>query len=423
MKEEFLQFIWQTSLFKNNALKTFDGKPIQVIKPGTLNKDSGPDFFNSRLMIDNMIWSGNVEVHITSSEWMQHGHQFDAAYNNVVLHVVYEHDQEIVNQLGKSIPTLELRSIIPPGVIARYNHLYQNQHWIACEQMIGEVDKEKLAPFIYKLFVERLEDKTRFIMQDLKQNQHHWEKTFYEYLARNFGFKTNSLPFHVMAKSLPMQIIAKHRSNLLQLEALLFGQAGMLNGNFEESYPNQLKKEYQYLKKAYQLEPIHQELWKFATMRPANFPTIRIAEFAQLVHQANGLFSKCMEIRSMDEMERLFNLSLNEYWQHHYQFDQVVVKKEKRLGRCSIENIFMNTIAPFMFAYGKEKLEYNLCDRSIQIMESIPAEVNGISKNWINLGFEMNNALKSQAFIQLKNMYCTPKKCLSCSIGNQILQQ
>lgn len=423
MKEEFLQYIWQAGLFKTDALKTFDGKQVQVIKPGTLNRDSGPDFFNSRLMIDHMIWSGNVEIHLTSSEWMQHGHQFDAAYNNVVLHVVYEHDQEVVNQMGKPIPTLELRSIIPSNIIARYNHLYQNQNWIPCKQMIGDVDKDKLGPFMYKLFIERLEDKTRFITQDLKQNQQNWEKTFYEYLARNFGFKTNALPFHVMAKSLPMNVIAKHRSNLLQLEALLFGQAGMLDENFEEKYPNQLKKEYAYLKKAYQLEPIHKELWKFATMRPANFPTVRIAQFAQLIHRSQALFSKCMEIRSIHEMEKLFEIGLSEYWEHHYHFDQVSTKKEKRLGRLSIENLFMNTIAPFMFAYGKDKLEYSLCDRAVQLMEAVPAEMNGITRNWMELGFDMNNALKSQAFIQLKNMYCTPKKCLSCGIGNQILRQ
>jgi hypothetical protein len=262
----------------------------------------------------------------------------------------------------------------------------------------------------------------RYIYQDLLQNNKNWEQTFYEYVARNFGFKTNALPFHILAKNLPLQVLAKHKNNLLQMEALLFGQAGFLNENFEDEYPNQLKKEYLYLKKAHQLEPVNRDLWKFATMRPANFPTIRLAQFANLVHHSASLFSKCMEVRSLKDLEKLFNIKLHEYWKTHYQFDQSTTRSEKKLGRSSIENVFMNTIAPFMFAYGKEKFDNELCERSLQMMEAIPAEVNGITKNWNNLGFKISNAFQSQAFIQLKNMYCTPKKCLSCGIGNQILR-
>ena len=422
MKEEFLQFIWQLSLYRTENLRTFDGKLIQIIKPGTLNKDAGPDFFNSKLTIDNTVWAGNVEIHLTSSEWMQHGHQFDAAYNNVVLHVVYEHDEDIVNQLGKVIPTLELRSLISPSVIAKYNSLSLGKKWIACENILSDLDHEKVNSFIHRLYIERLEDKARYIQQDLALNKNNWEQTFYEYLARNFGFKTNALPFHILAKQLPLQILAKHKQNLLQLEALLFGQAGFLNQSFEEEYPNQLRKEYGYLRKAYQLEPINENLWKFATMRPANFPTLRIAQFAQLIHDSAALFSRSMEITSIKEMESLFNISLHNYWHSHYNFDQPSILKEKKLGKSSIDNIFINTIAPFMFAYGKDKFNEILAERSIEMMEKTAAEVNGITKNWKSLGFNMNNAFQSQAFIQLKNMYCTPKKCLSCAIGNQLLK-
>lgn len=422
MKEEFLQYVWHSALYNSETLMTTTGKSIQVIKPGTLNKDAGPDFFNSRLMIDGMLWVGNIEVHLLSSEWMQHGHQFDSAYNNVVLHVVYEHDAEIVNQKGDIIPTLELRSLISPSVISRYNSLYLGNKWIACENMLENIDKHKTASFIQRLYIERLEDKTRFIYQDLQQNNKNWEQTFYEYLARNFGFKTNALPFHILAKSLPLQVLAKHKNNIVQMEALLFGQAGFLQDNFEEEYPSQLKKEYAYLRKAHQLEPVNRDLWKFATMRPANSPTLRLAQFANLVHHSASLFSKCMEVRSVKDLEQLFNIRLHEYWKTHYQFDHLTVSSEKKLGRSSIENIFMNTIAPFMFAYGKEKFNNELCERSLQMMETIPAEINGITKSWNGLGFEISNAFQSQAFIQLKNMYCTPKKCLSCGIGNQILR-
>jgi hypothetical protein len=422
VKEEFLQYIWQTSLFRNESLKTTAGHSLQIIKPGTLNQDSGPDFFNSKLLLDQTLWAGNVEVHLHSSEWMQHGHQFDAAYNNVVLHVVYEHDEEIVNQLGKSIPTLELRSYIPAAIIAKYNQLYLGSKWIACESMLPGIDHDKIHPFIHRLLIERLEDKVRYIMQDLQLNKKNWEQTFYEYLARNFGFKTNALPFHILAKSLPIQILAKYKPSLLQIEALLFGQAGFLNEDFTETYPNQLKNEYAYLKKAHQLEPIHPDLWKFSAMRPANFPTVRIAQFAHLVHASTSLFSKCMEVKNMQELEVLFEIQLHDYWNNHYRLDQPATIKEKKLGRASIENILMNTVAIFMFAYGKDKLNESLCKHSIEMMENLPAEVNGIIKKWTSLGFRIQNAFDSQAFIQLKNMYCTPKKCLSCSIGNQILR-
>lgn len=422
MKEEFLQYIWQSQFFRTAELSTFDGQPIQIIKPGTLNKDAGPDFFNSKIELGGTVWVGNTEIHISSSEWMQHGHQFDPAYNNVVLHVVYEHDMEIVNQLGKVIPTLELRSLISPSVLAKYHHLSIGNKWIACEHMMAQVDHEKISPFIHRLYIERLEDKARYIQQDLLANKNNWEQTFYEYLARNFGFKTNSLPFHILAKNLPLQVLAKHRQNLMQIEALLFGQAGLLNHAFEEDYPEQLRKEYGYLRKAYQLEPMNESLWKFATMRPANFPTIRIAEFAQLIHQSAHLFSRCMEIKSMRELEGLFNISLSDYWKTHYNFDQPVVLKEKNLGKSSIQNIFINSIAPFMFAYGKEKMNEHLTEKSIEMMEKTASEENGIIKNWKKRGFHINNAFQSQAFIQLKNMYCTPKKCLSCGIGNQLLR-
>ncbi len=422
MKEEFLQYIWQSSLYRKEDLRTFDGQPIQVIRPGQLNRDAGPDFFNSKLMIGDTTWAGNVEVHLNSSEWMQHGHQFDAAYNNVVLHVVYEHDEDIVNQMGKSIPTLELRSLIPSSVISRYHSLSIGKNWVACEHLLPDLEQEKVIPFIHRLLIERLEDKVRYIQQDLILNKNNWEQTFYEYLARNFGFKTNALPFHVMAKNLPLQILAKHKQNLLQLEAILFGQAGLLNQSFEEEYPERLRKEYGYLRKAYQLEPVNESLWKFATMRPANFPTIRIAQFAQLIHHSSSLFSRCMEIRSIKELRNLFNVSLQDYWESHYNFDQSSVPKEKKLGHSSIDNIFINTIAPFMFAYGKEKLNEILAQRSIEMMEKLAPEVNGTIKNWGKLGFQIGNAFQSQAFIQLKNMYCTPKKCLSCGIGNQLLK-
>jgi len=421
MKEEFLQYVWNHSLYDASNLCTTSGLPVRVTKAGQLNNDSGPDFFNSRINIDDTLWAGNIEIHIHSSDWMQHGHQFDSAYNNVILHVVFEHDMEVVNQQGKIIPTIQLRGLIPDHVMSKYNTLNFGNKWIPCENLLGEIDYSKNFSFVHRLYLERLEDKIRFIQKDLDNNRKNWEQTFYEYMARNFGFKTNSLPFHILAKSLPLNILAKYKTSLLQVEALLFGQGGFLDDNFEEEYPNQLKKEYQYLRKAHQLDPIHVDLWKFATMRPANFPTVRIAQFANLVHSSSNLFSKCMEVNSIADLIRLMNINLHEYWSTHYQFDKPVVQHSKSLGRSSVENVFMNTVAPFMYAYGKDKFNQDLCDKSISLMENIPAEVNGITRNWKTLGFQINSAFDSQAYIQLKNMYCTPKKCLSCGIGNQIL--
>lgn len=423
MKEDFLQYLWQSGLFNQDELQTVDGSTIKVIRPGTLNADSGPDFFNSKIMLNDTLWVGNTEVHTVSSEWMLHGHQYDSAYNNVVLHVVYEHDEEIVNQAGHSIPTLELRSLISPKVMAKYNMLQLGSKWIHCESLLPDLNPENMESFLSKLYIERMEDKIRYIRQDLAGNKQHWEQTFYEYVARNFGFKTNALPFQILAKGLPIEILAKHKSSIFQLEALLFGQAGMLQTSFEEDYPNQLKKEYEYLKTIYQLEPINPSLWKFATMRPANFPTVRLAQFAQLIHQSSNLFSKSMDIQSMEALKVLFHVELHPYWKTHYQFDQTSVAREKHIGHSSVENIFINTIAPFMFMYGRDKFNQDLCDLSIQMIQEISPELNSITNKWAELGFHIKNALHSQAFIQLKNMYCTPKKCLSCHIGNQLLKK
>lgn len=423
MKEDFLQFLWQSGMFNQEQLQTVDGLPVKIIRPGTLNKDSGPDFFNSKILLNDTLWVGNTEVHFSSSEWMLHGHQYDTSYNNVVLHVVYEHDEEIINQAGYPIPTLELRNLISPQIMARYNQLQTGNKWISCANLLPDLKMEHMDSFLSKLFIERLEDKIRFIQRDLVMNKQHWEQTFYEYLARNFGFKTNALPFQILAKSLPIEILAKHKADLFQLEALLFGQAGMLSYNFEEDYPQRLKREYNYLKTLYQLEPINQGLWKFATMRPANFPTIRLAQFARLVHQASNLFSKSMSVKSIEDLYKLYDIRLDGYWVNHYQLDQESTAKHKHLGKSSVQNIYINTIAPFMFMYGRDKFHQDICDTSVRMMQEIPPELNGITAKWLEYGFDIKHAFHSQAFIQLKNMYCTPKKCLSCHIGNQLLKK
>ncbi len=294
MTEEFLQYIWKLRLFDKN-LNLTSGEECQIIDVGTHNLDSGPDFFNARIKFDNTIWAGNVEIHTKSSDWFTHEHQLDKAYDNIILHVVYDDDKPIKRKNGEQIPTIELRNRFDKKLFETYNDFMTNRNWIPCEKMITEVDRFVLNNWIDRLMVERLENKSGEIEDRLKFNGNNWEETFYQFLARNFGFKVNSAPFELLAKSLPLNYLGKHKNNKFQIEALLLGQAGLLTKKYKDEYPKTLQKEYLFLQKKYKLTPIDPHLWRFMRMRPSNFPTIRLAQFADLVYRSSHLFSKIIE--------------------------------------------------------------------------------------------------------------------------------
>lgn len=422
IKEDLLHYLWRTKRFDVNDLQTTTNEPIVVQEFGAHNTNAGPDFLNAKIKIGETLWAGNVEMHVRASDWLLHAHGEDAAYDNVILHVVLEEDVEVKRSTGERIPCLELRTRIPLKIANTYQKLQDNEFWIPCQAHFMDVPDMTKQFWLDRLLVERLEQKTKLIEIVLHKNQNDWEETFYQFLARNFGVKVNAAPFEWLAKSLPQRILSKHKDSLFQIEALLFGQAGMLKRDFEDDYPNELKKEFQFLSRKYQLSPIENVAWKFLRLRPANFPTIRIAQFATLTYQSLHLFSKVLETNSLAEVQTLFEVKLSDYWQDHYVFDKPSTSRNKSLGKSTVQLLIINTIAPFLFLYGTKRGIQKHRDQAFALLEAIPAERNSIIDNWKELGMSPKSAYETQALLQLKNVYCNEQKCLSCAIGHSIIK-
>src|SRR6201992_1455406 len=412
--EDFLHYIWKFRLFERADLLTTEGEELEIYSAGLHNSDSGPDFQNARIRIGDTTWAGNVEVHLSSSDWKRHGHTTDGAYENVILHVVFRDDVPLVLPNGRRVPTLELQNRIPDELYNRYHKLiFGDQTVIPCEANIGNVDSLTMHNWLTRVLVERLEKKSAAVTAALEVNRGDWEETFYQFLAANFGFKTNALPFELLAKSLPQNILAKHKNNAMQIEALIFGQAGFLNDDFEDEYPRKLKTEYKFLAKKSKLTPIESHLWKFMRLRPQNFPTIRLAQFAALIVKSNHLFSKVLDIKDIDSLRKLFtSLEVNPYWETHYRFDVESKPIGKSLGQSSIDILLLNTFVLFLFSYGKHTQQEYFINRSLKLLEKLPAEQNKIVTNFDLIGIKVNTAFDSQALLELKNNYCDHKKCL-----------
>jgi len=422
--EDFLHYLWKFRLFERSALQTTAGDELEIYSAGMHNTDSGPDFQNGRIRIEQTIWAGNIELHINSSDWQKHNHTIDNAYNNVILHVVYRDDVPLVLSDGRRIPTLELKDRVPDDLYARYHNLvYGEKTIIPCEASIGKLDDFTLRTWFTRVLIERLEKKSAMVIAALQFNRGDWEETFYQFLAANFGFKTNALPFELLARSLPQNILAKNKSNAMQIEALIFGQAGMLEDDFEDNYPQQLKQEYTFLGKKYNLKPIEKHLWKFMRLRPSNFPTVRLAQFAALIVSSNHLFSKVLDVKDFKALHDLFDgIKVNEYWDDRYRFDKPSKPSPKNLGEASINILLLNTLAVFLFSYGKHHQQQYYIDRSLKLLESLPGEQNQIIADFNAVGVKAGSAFESQALLELKNYYCNYKKCLQCSVGNKILK-
>jgi len=422
MKEDFLYYLWRLNRFDQFDLKTTSGDEIIIQNNGELNRDSGPDFLNARIKIGDTLWAGNVEMHLKSSDWINHKHQNDTAYDNVILHVVLDEDQPIHRKNGNQIPCLELRKRIPPKISKTYTKLIQNDHWIPCQNLIHKVPEITLNLWLDRLMVEKLEIKIIEIEKSLILNKNNWEETFYQFLSRNFGVKVNAEPFEHLAKSIPLMTLSKHKSNLLQIEALLFGQAGFFDDKLIDDYPIKLQKEYQFLKRKYNLKPIRKDSWKFMRLRPANFPSLRIAQFATLIFQSVHLFSKMLAAKNIKEIENMFDVKISNYWQNHYVFDKPSIKRNKSLGKNAIHLLIINTIVPFLFSYGKNKEKEYLKDRALRFLEELKPEKNNIIENWKKLGIRPASAYQTQALLHLKKQYCHPKKCMHCAIGNAVMK-
>ena len=421
MTEDFLKYIWLHRLFLPETSYTTEKEQVEILVTGQHNTDSGPDFINARVRIGDTFWAGCVEIHIQASDWERHGHNADPAYNSVILHVVYNQDADAFNANRQKIPAMELH--FDSRYYETYNRLVDSKERIACQDDIGKIDEFSLIAWLERLTIERLEQKAEAIMRDYAATDNDWEETLYRQLARNFGFSLNALPFELLAKSLPLKILLKHKDNLLQLEALLFGQAGMLaDEKITDTYFVDLRKEYLFLQKKYSLQPVDRYFWKFLRLRPINFPSLRISQFACLIFQNANLFSQIIETESVDSLEKLFDLKASAYWDDHYVFGKESPKRNKSLGKSATQTIFINTVAPFLFVYGKARGNDIFCSRALSILENLPAEKNTIVKKWEELKVRNSNAFTSQSLLQLNNTYCQPKRCLHCAIGNRIVR-
>ncbi len=422
MNEDLLHYIWKYQRF-SSALTTTDNKPIKVENPGRLNTDAGPDFINAKVHIDNTLWAGNIEIHINASDWYEHRHHQDEAYGNIILHVVFYDDKPVFDKNGNKVATLELKNHIDEQFMTGYKNFAGSKNAIPCARMTHKVKEIIISNWLEKLAIQRLQNKTETIFNKLSLNINNWEQTFYEVFARNFGFSVNAEAFELLAKSLPQQYFAKSKNNLFQIEALLFGQAGLLEKEFADEYPAKLKTEYLYLRKKYGLTPIEGHLWRFLRIRPNNFPTIRLAQFASLIHRSESLFSKVIESNSLSEINQLFDLTCSAYWHNHYVFDKATEPSSKKPVTTTINLLIINTIVPFIFAYGKTKNDENYTEKALDFLASLPPEKNRYTLQFSLAGIIASNAMQTQAMIQLYNDYCHPKKCLHCSIGDAILKQ
>jgi len=421
MKEQILNFIWKTKYFTFNKQSTSNGELVEVIDPGEINSDSGPDFFNAKVKIGDTTWAGNVEMHIKSSDWYCHNHHTDSAYDNVILHVVVQNDKPAINSKGLPVPTLVVK--YPDALEWNFMHLTSSGKWIPCDDIFKGFDAFSVRMWLDSLLVERLEQKTNQVFELVEKAKGSWEEAFYISVARSFGLKVNSLPFELLAESTPLKVLSKHKDNLFQLESILFGQSGLLSFDMEgcDDSSMRLYKEYQYLQHKFKLSPIQGHLWKFLRIRPTAFPTIRIAQFAKLVHRSSSLFSKVIEAKTIKEIVNLFQVDTSEYWESHYTFGKESKICKKSIGTDTLNIIAINSIVPFIFAYGISRSDFKLKDKAIKLLESIQPEKNSITTGFEGLGVEAKSAYDSQALIQLKTSYCDPKKCIYCHLGAKSL--
>lgn len=420
--ELLLQFIWKYKLFDSSDLRTTGGEKVAITRCGTENRDAGPDFLNAKIKIGDTLWAGNVELHLKSSGWKAHNHQKDAAYKNVVLHVVYEDDGErAIDNSGQSIPTLVLKDKINPATIERYEQLMKNKTWVACESFLPEIDSFVLSQWKERLLIERLEQKVSFIHELLAKTGNDWEQVMFEMLARYFGASVNKEAFEQLAKTVSVKIWSHYVGDLHKIEALLFGQAGYLEEDLEEDYPKKLRQEYKYLKRLHQLPSPKKSMFKLLRLRPANFPTLRLAQLAAFLNKDAKLFSKLLAVKTAQEVSQLFETTPSDYWKTHYLFDKTSDGVKWRLGKQSKNTLAINVVAPLLFAYGKYKDDEVFCERALALLQELSRELNQVVKNWEQFIPPVNNAAESQALLHLKQYYCEPFRCLECQIGVSIL--
>ena len=423
MKESFLHYIWQLQKFNKAALETRDGATVEIYKTGDHNTNAGPDFLNAKLNIDGVIWYGHLEIHIKSSDWNLHGHQHDEAYNNVVAHVVWIYDQEVHLENGQIPPTIELQGRVDPDLILKCNSLINNPVEIPCGEQLGQTAPIEIHSMIDLVGIGRLKSKSERILEWLEKNKGHWETTTYQLLAGNFGFNKNETQFIRLAKSLDHKIFLRHANHQLASEALVFGIAGFLE-QVNDYYQLQLKNEFEFLSKKYGMESAQMSRaeWKFLRLRPGNFPTVRLAQFAAFLRVSAKNFQKFIHFENKSELIEMFNFRVSSYWLRHYDFAKSGLARV-RMGSTSVDLILINTVAPLLAAYAKYSGEHSYMEKAVNLLQQLKSEKNHILSTWAAHQVNAKNAFEGQGLISLRNEYCLKKKCLSCKIGVSLLNK
>lgn len=424
MNEAFLHYVWQFQYFDRTALSVVTGEPMMVLRPGNYNTDQGPDFSNAKIRVGDIEWAGNVEVHIKSSDWYQHAHTNDVAYNNVVLHVVWKNDIEITRADGSVIPTLELFNRIDPALSKSYHKLVNSSLSIPCSASFSTVEDIIKVSMFEKAATQRLKSKSSLILDMLHDNTGDWEETFYQVLCKNFGFKVNADAFFQLSKVIPYRLLQKHGNSCLQMEALLFGGAGMLEATSKDEYVAVLFREFQLLQKKYSLAEtqIHYSRWKFLRLRPANFPTLRIAQLSAMLFRQQNVFSRILELNNVVDLRAIFKAPLSDYWHSHYRFGKKSNKEIVAIGDTSIDNIIINTVVPMLAAYSIARDEQMLMEKAMRWLEQLPGEKNKITRIWAELDVHVKSSFDSQAMIEQYNNMCQKRNCLNCSVGARLLK-
>jgi hypothetical protein len=421
INDKLLHYVWKNQWFAKEALKTVNNQPLAIINQGFPHQDAGPDFKQAIIQIDGVTWAGNVEIHIRSSDWYKHQHQHDMKYNSVILHIVYEHDKEVFIEEKTPLPTLELRQLMSSQLLLRYSQLVNAALPLPCEAYIDRIFPLTLQSFFTRLAFDRLVRKQSQIFEILHSFSEDWEQVLFYILCQSFGFKTNAPAFEMLGKTLPYKILKKHTDSHLQVSALIFGQAGLLDEELEDPYYQSLQNEYLYLRYKYKLIPIQAKCWNLLRLRPQNFPCIRLAQLAEIVFKHHDLFEKIITPKKIDYFQKLFIHKPHEYWDTHYYFGKTSREAEKIMGDRSFYLLLINAVIPFLYSYGRFTGNDKLQEYSMQLLELLPFEENHITKKYQRIGFNAENASHSQAVLELHHEYCERKRCIECVVGQRII--
>lgn len=424
MNEDLLSFIWRFQYFEKKGLQTDQNRPLSIIRPGHRNHNAGPDFPDARLMIDGVLWVGCVEIHVRSSDWFVHAHQHDGAYDGVILHVVWENDAPATRRDGTTVPTLVLNGLVTASVIERYRLLQDEKETVPCHSQFAAVSQIQKYAMLDRVLLERLERKALEIQHLLETNQQDWEQTAYQWLGRHFGHKLNDAPFLRLTTIVPWKVIRKHADRLIQVEALLFGCAGLISEDSEDVYIRQLQQEFRFLSAKYRLHDriMQPHEWKYARLRPAGFPTVRMAQFARLLCNTGGFLNRFVVSEHFDEVRDLFRISQSAYWREHFLVGRKARKQVPALGQEAADLLIVNAAVPLLVACSLQRQQPELLDKAIYWLSEIPAEDNRITREWTSLGMRVKTAADSQALIEWFNNYCTPRRCLKCTVGGALIR-